>query len=71
MGSDGTSNHAVIIVGYCIFDSNYKNSILLTVDSLNLICSSSEGEGLFALFEAVFHAVRYIDNTGKLNITDE
>ena len=47
-------NHAVSIVGYWIFDSKYKNSLPLKIDSLNLICSPSEGEELFAWFEKKF-----------------
>ena len=61
-------NHAVSILGYCIFDSNIKNLLPLTLDSLNIVCSPSVGKGMFAVFETVFHTVRYIKNTGKLNI---
>ena len=63
-------NHAVSIVSYFIFDSNYKKALPLTLDSLILICSPSVGEETFAVFGSVFHAVRYINNRGKLNISD-
>ena len=66
MDSAGNVNHAVSIVGYWIFDSNYKQALSLTLDSLNIICSPSVGEGMFTLFESVVHAVRYTKNTGKL-----
>ena len=64
-------NRAVSIVGYCIFDSNYKKALPLTLDSLNLICPHLVGKGMFAMFESVFFSVRYINNTGKINITDQ
>ena len=67
--SVGNVNHAVSIVGYWIFDSNLKNTLPLKLDSLNLICSPLVGEGMFVVFESVFHAVRYINNTGKLKIS--
>ena len=70
MYSVGNVNHAVSISIYWIFDSNYKKALLLTLDSLNLICSPSVGEVIFAVFESVFHTVRYINNTGKLKIYD-
>ena len=68
MDSVGTVNHAVIIVGYWIFESNYKKELPLTLDSLNLICFTLEVEGMFDMFEKVFRAVRYINNRGKLKI---
>ena len=33
----GNLNHAVSIVGHWIFDSKYKNALLLTAKPLNLI----------------------------------
>ena len=35
METVGNVNHAVSIVGYWIFDSNYKKSLLLKLESLN------------------------------------
>ena len=70
MDSVGNVNNAVSIVIYWIFDSNYKKALPLTLNSLNIICSPSVGKGMFAIFESVFHAVRYTNNTGKLNISD-
>ena len=66
MDSVGNVNNELSIVGYWIFDSNYKKALLLKLDSLNLICPPSVGEVIFFVFESVFHIVRYINNTGKL-----
>ena len=46
------------IVGYCIFYRNNKISLLLTIYSMNLICSTSVIEELVAWLEMVFYAVR-------------
>ena len=43
---------------------------MLTLNSLNLVSSALEVEVMFAVFEKVFRAVRYINNTGKLKISD-
>ena len=40
----GIVNHAISIVGYWIFDSNYEKALYLTRESLDLICSPSVGE---------------------------
>ena len=66
----GNINHTVIIFGYWIFYNNYKKALLLTLDLLNLICPALVGEGMFAVFESVFRAFRYISITGKLNMSD-
>ena len=66
MDSVGNVNHAMSIFGYRTFDSTYKKALPLTLDSLNLICSTLLGEVMFDMFEKLFHAVRYINNTGKL-----
>ena len=53
MDTLGNFNHTVSIVGYWVFDSDYKKALLLALDSLNLICSPSVGEVMFAMFEIV------------------
>ena len=58
MDSADNFDHAVSIVRYWVFYSNYKEVILLKLDSLNLIWSPSEGEGVFGVFETLFNAVR-------------
>ena len=50
----GNVNHAVIIVGYRIFDSNHKKALPLTLDSLNLIFYPLVGEAMFVVFEYLF-----------------
>ena len=37
MDSLGNMNHAIIIVGHWIFDSNYKKALFLTQELLDLI----------------------------------
>ena len=44
MDSIGNVNHAIIVVGYWIFDSNYKKSLVLNMSSLDNICDPSVGE---------------------------
>ena len=53
-------NHAISVVGYWIFDSNYKNALVLNRESLDMIYAPSVGEEQVAEFETVFSAVRYI-----------
>ena len=43
MDSLGNVNHAISIVGHCIFDYNYEKAILTQL-SLDIICSPSVGE---------------------------
>ena len=66
MESLGNVNHAISIVGYCIFDSNYNKALCLTQESLDIICSTSIGEELVATCRSVFYAVRYSWSPGNL-----
>ena len=66
MDSLGNVNHAISVVGYCIFDSNYKKALVLNRESLDRICDPSFREELAAKFETVFSAVRYICFDAKL-----
>ena len=43
-------NHAISVVGYWIFDSNYEKSLVLNRSSLDMICDPSVGEGKAAKF---------------------
>ena len=36
--------HAISIVGYCIFDSNYEKAVVLNRESLDKICAPSVSE---------------------------
>ena len=56
----GNVNHAISVVGYWIFDSNYKIALVLNRESLDMIFFPSVGEEEVAKFETVFTAVRYI-----------
>ena len=60
MDSLGNFNHAISVVGYWIFDSNYKKALVLNTESLDIIFSPFVGEEQVAEFETVFTAVRYI-----------
>ena len=71
MDSVGNGNHAVGIVWYCIFESNYKKLLPLKLYSLNLIFFPSVVEVTIVMFESVFHEVVYINNTGTLKITEQ
>ena len=37
-------NHAIGVVGYWIFDSNYKIALVLNRESLDMICAPSVGK---------------------------
>ena len=56
----GNVNHATSVVGYWIFDSDYKRALVLNRESLDMICALSAGEEQVAKFEILFTAVRYI-----------
>ena len=66
MGSLETVNHAISVVGYWIFESNYEKSLVLNRASLDTMCAPSVGEGRAAKFELVFTAVRYIRSAAQL-----
>ena len=53
-------NHDISVVGYWIFDSNYKKTLVLNRESLYIICALSYGEEQVADFELVHNAVGYI-----------
>ena len=66
MGSLGNVNHAISVVGYWIFDSNYEKSLVVNRESLDMICAPSVGEEQAAKFELLFTAVRYIRSAAQL-----
>ena len=66
MDSLGNVNHAISVVGYWIFGSNYEKELVLNRASLDMICTPSVGEEQAAKFELVFTAVRYIYSQGQL-----
>ena len=68
MDSLGNMNHVIIIVGYCISESNYKQALFMTREPMDLMCSPSVGEEQVVKFETVFFAVRYMREPGNLKI---
>ena len=56
----GNVNHAISVVGYWIFDSNYKKILVLKRKYLDMICAPSVDEEQVAKFETVFTTVAYI-----------
>ena len=66
MDSLGNVNHATSVVGYWIFESNYKKALVLNRASLDIICALSVGEEQAATFETVFTALRYICSADQL-----
>ena len=63
----GNVNHAISVVGYWIFDSNYKKALVLNRESLDMIFAPSVGEEQDDEFETAFAAVRYICFDARLN----
>ena len=56
----GNVNRAISVVGYWIFDSNYKKALVRNIESLDMICAQYVGEEEAAEFEKLFSSVRYI-----------
>ena len=46
----GNVNHAISVIGYCIFDSNYKRALVLNRESFDMICAPSLDEEQVAKF---------------------
>ena len=68
MYSLGNMNHAISVVGYWIFESNYEELLVLNMASLGMICAPSVGEGQAAKFELLFTAVKYISSAAQLKM---
>ena len=54
INSLGNVNHAIIVVGYWIFDSNYERELVMSREWLDMICSPSVGEEEVDTFETAF-----------------
>ena len=67
MDSLGNMNHAISVVGYWIFEYNYKKSLVLNRESLDIIFAPSVGEEQVAEFETVFTTVIFICFDAQLN----
>ena len=61
-------NHAISIVDYWIFDSNYEKKLHLTRESLDIICYPSVDEEQYVHFETVFCAATYLWSPVNLRI---
>ena len=61
----GNVNHAINVVEYWIFDSNYKTLLVLNREFLGMVFASSVGEEQVAEFETVFTALRYIYSSAQ------
>ena len=66
MDSLGNVNHDISVVGFWIFESNHKKALVLSRESLDIICAPSLGEEEVTEFEKVFNAVRYIFSIAHL-----
>ena len=53
MNSLGNVNHAISVVGYWIFDSNYKKALVINRALLDMIFAPSVGEEQAAKFETL------------------
>ena len=47
----GNVNNYISVVGYWIFDSNNEKSLVLNIESLDMICAPSVGEEEVSVFE--------------------
>ena len=59
-------NRAISVVGYWIFDSNHKKTLVLNSELLDMIFAPSVGEEQVAVFETEFTAVVYLFSTSHL-----
>ena len=66
MDSLVNTNNAISVVGYWIFDSNYKKALILNWESLDIIFYPYVGEEQSYKFETLFAAVRYIRSDAQL-----
>ena len=65
MDLPGDVNREVSVVGTWIFDSNCKQDLPLTIESLNLICACSDEDKYFEISKEVFYVVRYVNPREK------
>jgi len=64
-GSDGKEDHCVTILGKWIFDSNLKNAIPLTKESLDLCCSSDDSNDHFVKVVQALLCTNYMNMMDK------
>ena len=56
-------NHDIGVVGYWIFDSEYRQALVFSREYFHMSCEPSVGEEQVYQFEKLFTAVRYILST--------
>jgi len=61
-GSDGKEDHCVAISNKWIFDSNFKNALPRSQESLNMCCSSDEEKSRFVTCINVEHFPKVVSN---------
>ena len=67
----GNVNHAVIIIGYWMYDSNYKTALPLIKESMDTIIYLYKNEkGAYAEFKEVYYDVRYVNSKAKPDYTE-
>ena len=62
----GNVNHTVNAVWECVFYSNNKRDLLLSIEYLNLVFSFSEEDKVFAFFTTVLYSVRCLNPKAKI-----
>ena len=63
----GNLNRTISVFGYWIFEYNYKWSLVLNRESLDMICAPYVGEEQVTEFETVFTSVICICFAAQLN----
>ena len=58
MDYSGNVKHAISVIGYWIFESNYEKALVLNRESLDMICAPSVVAEEVAEFETLFTDVR-------------
>ena len=59
-------NRAIIIVGHWIFDSDYKKTLCLTQEYLDIICSPYIDEEQVATFQSILCCYIHFDTNSSL-----
>ena len=65
MDSLGNMNYAVNVIGKWIYDSSYRKTLALNIESLNSICSCSNEYKTCAIFKEVYYIVSYANPKAK------
>ena len=63
----GNVSHAISVVGYWIFESNYEKVLVLNREPLDMICALYVDEEQVDKFETVLNTVINIHKIAQLN----